>query len=185
MRCMRTRMKCVQMCDKVRGVRVFCSQHVKVFVFDSCHQPSQTSKNHPPDQPWFGFLRRLRTESNCSNDKRSETALSSRLWDSATKWSAEAFNTIGVVVVRGKTSRVPSLLLLHCCARARARACKCCHAKSSAERCETSLSGFLLNAARPPSRPCGAPTSAECCETSPPQLLEGLRVPAAGCREHV
>ena len=32
-----------------------------------------------------------------------KAVLSSRLWDSTTVWSAEAFNTTGAVVVRGKT----------------------------------------------------------------------------------
>ena len=40
-----------------------------------------------------------------------KAVLSSRLRDSTTVWSAEALNTTGVVVVRGKTSRVPSLFL--------------------------------------------------------------------------
>ena len=40
-----------------------------------------------------------------------KAVLSSRLRDSTTAWSAEAFNTTGVVVVRGKTSRVPSLCI--------------------------------------------------------------------------
>ena len=40
--------------------------------------------------------------SNCSNDRRSDTVLSSRL-DSTTVWSAEAFNTTCVVFVRGMT----------------------------------------------------------------------------------
>ena len=38
-----------------------------------------------------------------------KAVLSSRLQNSTTVWSTEAFNTTGVVVVRGKTSRVPSL----------------------------------------------------------------------------
>ena len=40
-----------------------------------------------------------------------KAVLFSRLRDSTTPWSAEAFNTTGVVVVRGKTSCVPSLFL--------------------------------------------------------------------------
>ena len=44
---------------------------------------------------------------------------------------------------------------------------------------------LLLNAVRPPCLSCDASTSAECFEPSRPQLCPGLRVLAAGCREHV
>ena len=51
----------------------------------------------------------------------------SRLRDSTTSWSVEAFNTTSVVVVRGKTSLVPCFLLfLHCCASVPTHASEFC-----------------------------------------------------------
>ena len=62
-----------------------------------------------------------------------KVVMSSRLRDSTPEWSAEDFNTTGVVVVRGKTSRVPSLSLLPCCASVSTHASEFCRYRSSAE----------------------------------------------------
>ena len=109
--------------------------------------------------------------------------LSSRLRDSTTVWSAEAFNTTGKVVVRGKTSRVPSLFLSPALLCKRPHACSWIlrarlHPRApvraslwrriSAEYCVTSCERLL----------CGKLTSAECFEASPPHLLLSSRAPS-------
>ena len=76
-----------------------------------------------------------------------KAVLSSRLWDSTTAWSAGAFNTTGAVVVRGKTSCVPSLFLSPALLRGRPHACK-----------RILPYGLLLNVARPPCLACDAST---------------------------
>ena len=78
-----------------------------------------------------------------------KAVLSSRLRDSTTAWSAEAFNTTSVVVVRGKTSCVPSLFLSLALLRGLPHACN-----------RILPYGLLLIVARPPCLACGASTSA-------------------------
>ena len=116
-------------------------------------------------------LRALHVKVFGSNDKRSETALLHVLSVSlAASWAA----SFPLALLSGGHPRMQlnsaSTGLLLNVARS---------------PCLTCGSDFLQNAARPPSRSCGAPTSAECFEASPPQLCPGLRVSAAGCREHV
>ena len=84
-----------------------------------------------------------------------KAVLSSRLRDSTTAWSAEAFNTTGVVAVRGKASCVPSLFLSPALLRGRPHTCN-----------RILMYGLLLNVERPPCLACDVSTSAECCETS-------------------
>ena len=90
-----------------------------------------------------------------------------RLRDSTSVWSAEAFNTTGVVVVRGKTSFVPSLFLSCAAAKASPRMQPNSAVRSPAECRETSLS-----------LSCGFPILAECFEASLPHLQRSSRAPS-------
>ena len=81
-----------------------------------------------------------------------KAVLSSRLRDSTTAWSVEASNTTSVVVVRGKTSRVPSVFLSCTAAQASARmhlksACRF-SSERSCERLTCDDHRLLLNASR-------------------------------------
>ena len=105
-----------------------------------------------------------------------KAALSSRLRDSATVWSAEAFNTTGVVVrllvshlsfslalLRGDQPRTASTRLHPKAAPVRASLRR----RLPAEYCETSCERLS----------CGIPTSAECFEASLPLLPGSSRAP--------
>ena len=89
-------------------------------------------------------------ESSAQNFLSLKAVLSSRLRDSTTVWSAEAFNTTGVVVVHGKTSCVPSPFLSCTAAWPSTHASEFWQYWSCAECCETSLS-HLPRSLRAPS----------------------------------
>ena len=117
---------------------------------------------------------RVSRESSVHHCLSLKAVLSFSLRDSTTVWSAEASNTTGVVVVLGKTSCVPSLLLSCTAARVlRARL----HPRAPVSASLT-VYRLLLNAVRHPCLSCDASTSAECFEASLPHLSRSLRAPS-------
>ena len=94
-----------------------------------------------------------------------QAVLPSRLQDSTTAWSVKAFNTTSVVVVRGKTSRVPSVFL------------SCTAAQASPTHASKFCLQVFIRRAPVSASLAGKPTSAECLEASPPHLPRSSRAP--------